>query len=208
MQEVCSSRTFHTSNERYIFSQLMKCPYCGATMTGFTKHNKCKDGTITHYKRYRCSRKFNRHPEGICITESVIENYMLRYVALELDRKIYQIKSGTDREKKIDRTPKIRAQMDRLNNIYMKGRISEQAYDKQYAELENMLDEELKSHTETVEDYSHIINAFSGNWLDIYKALDAEHKNAFWKKVSKEIVLSRETHKVDHIIFLSYRRSK
>lgn len=202
IQETCSSRTFHTSNERYIFSQLMKCPYCGATMTGFVKKHRCSDGTISHYKRYRCSRKYGGHDGGICITESVIENYLVRYISCELNRKIYQIKADSEARKEIDLSPKIRAEMDRLNNIYMKGRISEKEYDRQYEVLENRLKEEQQKHTETVEQYRHIIRTFSGNWLDIYNSLDAEHKNAFWKKLIKEIVLNKDTHKVDHIRFL------
>ena len=84
----------------------------------------------------------------------------------------------------------------------MKGRISEEDYDRQYEALEKRLKTEQQKYTETVEDYGHIIKAFSGNWLDIYQALDPEHKNAFWKKVIKEIVLSKGTHKVDHVRFL------
>lgn len=204
IQETCSSRTFRSSNERYIFSQLMKCPYCGATMTGFVKKHKCHDGSISHYKRYRCSRKFDRHKEGICITESVIEDYLIHHISGELDRKIYQVKAGSASRKEVDQTPRIRAEMDRLNNIYMKGRISEEEYDRQYEALEIRLKEEARKRTETVEDYEHILKALSGNWLDIYQALDAEHKNAFWKKVLKEIVLNKDTHKVDHVCFLPY----
>lgn len=202
MQEVCSSRTSYSSNEKYIFSQLMKCPCCGATMTGFVKKHKCSDGTISRYKRYRCSRKFDRHDNGICITESVIEDYLINHITGELDRKIYEIKSGGHSKNTIDPTPRIRSEMDRLNNIYMKGRISEEDYDRQYEALEKRLKTEQQKCTETVEDYGHIIKAFSGNWLDIYQALDPEHKNAFWKKVIKEIVLSKDTHKVDHVRFL------
>lgn len=204
IQETCSSRTFHSSNERYIFSQLMKCPYCGATMTGFVKKHKCNDGTISRYKRYRCSRKFDRHKEGICITESIVEDYLIHHISAELNQKIYQIKSGSAARKEADQTPRIRAEMDRLNNIYMKGRISEQEYDRQYELLESRLKKEVQKRTERVEDYEHILKAFSVNWLDIYQALDAEHKNAFWKKVLKEIVLSKDTHKVDHVCFLPY----
>lgn len=203
IQTSCSIRTFHSSNERYIFSQLMKCPYCGATMTGFVKKHKCKDGTISVYKRYRCSRKFNQHAGGICVTESIVEDYLITHIFTELERKIYEINSRSPK-KKADQSPRIRAEMERLNNIYLKGRISEQAYDQQYEALENRLREETQKTIETVEDYEHIIKAFSGNWLDIYKALDPEHKNAFWKKVLKEIVLSKDTHKISGLIFLPY----
>lgn len=204
MQEVCSSRTFHSSNERYIFSQLIKCPYCGATMTGFVKKHKCSDGTISRYKRYRCSRKFDRHDNGICITESVIENYLIDHISRDLDRKIYEIRSGAQAQHRADLAPRIQAEMNRLNNIYMKGRIAEDEYDRQYELLETQLKMERQKHTETLDDYRHIIKTFSGNWLDIYKALDPEHKNAFWKKVIKEIVLNKDTHKVDHVCFLPY----
>ena len=68
--------------------------------------------------------------------------------------------------------------------------------------------EEARRHTETIEDYEHILKAFSGNWQDIYQSLDAEHKNAFWKKVLKEIVLNKTTHKVDHVCFLPCGCSK
>lgn len=204
IQETCSARTFRSSNERYIFSQLMKCPYCGATMTGFVKKHKCSDGTISHYKRYRCSRKFDRHSGGICISESVVEDYLIRHVSGELDRKLYEISSGASSQKMVDQSPRIRSEMQRLNSIYMKGRISEDEYDRQYELLENQLKNEQQKHDECLEDYSHIIKAFSGNWLDIYKSLDPEHKNAFWKKVVKEIVLSKDTHKIDHICFLPH----
>lgn len=207
IQNSCSTRTFHTSNERYIFSQLIKCPYCGATMTGFVKKHICKDGTISRYKRYRCSRKFNRHAGGICITQSVIEDYLISHISHELQRKIYEIKAGNPK-KKPDQAPRIRAEITRLNNIYIKGRMTEQEYDRQYKVLENRLEEEVRKQSETVEDYTHIIKAFSGNWLDIYQALDAEHKNAFWKKVLREIVLNKDTHKIDRVIFLPYRCSK
>lgn len=204
IQETTSARTFHTSNERYIFSQLMKCPYCGATMTGFVKTHKCKDGSVSRYKRYRCSRKFNQHPRGICISESTVEEYITRHIRSELNRKMYTIRNGENPKKEEDQEPRIRAEMNRLNNIYMKGRISESEYDRQYESLEKELKSEQQKHAETVEDYGYIIKTFSGNWLDIYKALDPEHKNAFWKKVIKEIVLNKDTHKVDHICFLPY----
>lgn len=203
IQETCSSRTYHSTNERYIFGQLMKCPYCGATMTGFVKKHKCSDGTISRYKRYRCSRKFDRHKTGICITESVIEDYMINHVNNELSRKIFEIKTGIPKISKADQAPRIRAEMDRLNNIYMKGRMSESEYDRQYEVLEKNLKKAEQERSESEEDYLHIAKTLSGNWLDIYLALDPEHKNAFWKKVIKEIVLSKETHKIDHIEFLS-----
>lgn len=54
---ISDSKTYPATRDPYLFSQLMKCPYCGSGMTGFTKKYTHKDGTVTSYKRYRCSKK-------------------------------------------------------------------------------------------------------------------------------------------------------
>ena len=74
-------------------------------------------------------------------------------------------------------------------------------YDRKYAILEAKLEEEQRLQSESVTDYKSLEKLFSGNWLDIYNKLDAEHKNAFWKKIIKEIVIDRETHTVSDVIF-------
>lgn len=204
IQKVSSSKTYHTSNERYIFSQLIKCPYCGATMTGFVKKNTCKDGTITKYKRYRCSRKFHIHSEGICLTETKIEKYLIDYISTFIQSKVYEFKNTEKTKARINQTNTIRSEIDRLNNVYIKGRISEVDYDRQYSLLEQKLEEEQKLQMQSITDYKTLDRIFSGNWLDIYNELDAEHKNAFWKKIIREIVINRDTHTVKDIIFLPY----
>ena len=207
-QSLRASRTYSSSNRHYIFSQLMKCPYCGATMTGMVKHHKCKNGEVTHYKRYRCSRKFNRHSNGICITESKIEEYVIENISPILDKKIYEIENSDNKKPLTDNTEKIKGELDRLNNIYIKGRISEADYDRRYKELESQLESAAAARKETIEDYKPIKQLFTGNWLDIYNQLDAEHKNNFWRKIIKEIHIHRETPKPCGISFLTYGCSK
>ena len=83
--KVCNAKTYPLTSEPYLFSQMIKCPYCGANFTAFKKKHKCKNGTVTEYKRYRCQQKYViGHPNGACITESVIEDYMLEHVFPEL----------------------------------------------------------------------------------------------------------------------------
>lgn len=204
IQKVSASKTYHTSNERYIFSQLIKCPYCNSMLTGFVKKHTCNDGTITKYKRYRCSRKFNRHQKGVCLTESKIEQYLIEYISSIVQNKVYEFKNTKKTKQRIDQTNTIRSEIERLNNIYIKGRISEVDYDRQYALLEHRLEEERKLQSESFADYKCLEKLFSGNWLDIYNKLDAEHKNAFWKKIIKEIIIDCDTHKICDIIFHPY----
>lgn len=206
MQSVCSSKTYlGSTNEPYIFSNLMACPHCGATMTGFLKHHKCKDGTVNAYKRYRCSKKFAKnHPNGACITESVIEDYMLKNVDKELGNLIYKFspeKKG--RKITVDYSASLASEIDRLNSMYQKGRISDKYYDEQYETLREKLKNEQKKKTETIEDYEHVVKQFSGNWIDLYNKLDPEHKRTFWKRTIKEIQIDESTHKICGFSFLS-----
>lgn len=210
IQSVCSSRTYPHTNEPYIFSQLIKCPHCGARMTGFKKTHYCKDGSKRQYKRYRCSKKFaQNHPGGACITEHVIEEYMIEHVCPELNRILYTFETQENEQKKvIDNTPRIKAELDRLNLLFQKGRITVEYYDSQYEELDKKLKACQKKKMETPDDYKHIREQFSGNWLEVYDKLDVEHKNTFWKRTIKDIYIDKDSHKICGFTFLTHGCSK
>lgn len=203
IQAVSDSKSYPHTNEPYIFSQLIHCPVCGATMTGFVKKQKLKSGNVSMYKRYRCTKKFQRHHNGACLTESAVEDYMIRHVVPSLDSKIFQIKNQQKKLAKKDNTPKIKAELSRLNILFQKGRITETYYEEEYTRLERKLNEEEKQQNSAqLKTYLSILEHFSGEWLDLYKKLDAEHKRAFWKNFIKEIQVDPETHKISGFDFL------
>lgn len=196
IKSMCDSKTYSGKHEPYIFSQLIRCPNCGTIMTGFTKKQKLKNGEISEYQRYRCAKKFRDHG-GAVISESVVEAYMVSNVSLVLDHNIYEIKQAEKRSVRKDNSGKIRAEMDRLNILYQKGRITDDYYDSQYSLLEEKLREEKeRNQIVSVEDYQPIIKRFSGDWQELYSRLDSEHKNMFWRKYIKEINIDQETHKL------------
>lgn len=122
---------------------------------------------------------------------------MLENVSTILSHNIYEIKQQQKASKKKDNSGKIRAEMDRLNILYQKGRINDEYYDNQYEMLEKKLQEELeKNQIITLESYRPIIERFSGNWKELYFQLDYEHRNMFWRKYIKEINVDKETHKL------------
>lgn len=138
IQTHCDSKSYPHTNEAYIFSGLIRCPACGVCMTGFVKKQKLKDGSCSHYKRYRCYKKYPKHPSGACITERVVEEYMLEHLCPELNNQIYNLKQKTARRSLGPDTQaaKYRAELDRLNILFQKGRISDSYYDEQYEILE------------------------------------------------------------------------
>lgn len=202
IQTISDSKTYAHTNEVYIFSQLLKCPVCGTTMTGFVKRQKLKDGSVSTYKRYRCYKKFQYKHNGACLSESVVEDYMINHVVQRLDNKIYEIKNMKKQMPK-DNSKKIKAEIDRLNLLFQKGRITEQYYDEQYELLEKKLNDELaRQNIITLESYENIREHFSGDWLNIYQKLNVEHKRAFWKQFIKAIYIDPTTHKISGFDFL------
>lgn len=147
-------------------------------------------------------KKFRDH-NGAVISESVVETYMLSNVSQMLGRNVYEIKQTQKGTVHKDNTGKLRAEMDRLNLLYQKGRITDEYYESQYDILERKLKEEKeKNQIVSIEDYQPIIERFSGNWQELYSHLDSEHKNMFWKKYIKEIDIDKNTHKISGFKFM------
>lgn len=206
IQSVKNSRTFSLSGDAYIFAGLIICPLCKKRYTG-SKHSRIlKDGSVSRRKQYRCMPKYNTpngHQGGTPIlTEKYIEQYMLTHVVEQLHIEILKAKQRTRQTKSKGKTSQasIQAELDRLNTMYLKGRISESYYDEQYALLSKQLDS-LHTNIITVESFAPLQKIFSGDWIAVYKELDAEHKNAFWKSVIKEIHLDMKTRKISGFLF-------
>lgn len=201
-RKITRSKVCHSNHPPYIFSSLIKCPWCGNNYTGYHKKKKLKNGGFSIYARYRCSNKFNRH-KCACLSERVIEEYMIANVPAKLEEEIADLRArSTDRPKK-DSTSSIQAEIDRLNILFQKGRISEEYYDSQYEMLSEKLDLiHSEANTSNIEAYEKLQLSFSGDWLAIYRSLDNAHKNAFWKSTIKSIEIDPDTHKLKGFHFI------
>lgn len=194
MKNTSDTKSYPHTREPYIFSGLLVCPICGGVMSGIVKKQKLKDGSVSLYKRYRCSRKYSDH-SGPCISETVVEQYMLDHLCFELSNVICELKKGP--AAKVSKVPELEAEMRRLNLMFQKGRITDEYYETQYALLESALDEERACQdTDRLVRLENLQKEFSGNWRELYSMLDASHKNAFWKRCVKNIYTDKNTHKL------------
>ncbi len=201
-REITRSKVCHGNYPPYIFSSLIKCPWCGNNYTGYRKKQKLKNGGVSIYVKYRCGNKFNRH--GCAhFTEHSIEEYMIANVPAKLKEEIACLRSHAVEAPKKDDPAKIQSEIDRLNILFQKGRITEEYYDSQYDMLSEKLNQ-LQDHSDNdnIEKYEKLQRTFSGDWLDIYQSLDNEHKNAFWKSTIKSIEIDPETRKLKGFNFL------
>lgn len=205
IRQVSVSKTYTSgSYEPYIFSSLIKCPWCGNNYTGYRKKQKLKNGGESIYIKYRCGNKFGRH-SCAHFSEYKIEEYMLTHVSARLDQELATIEFNCQQHaRQTNDSEALRTEMDRLNILFQKGRITERYYDEQYELLEKKLSEADKSSKyASLENYRDIIRAFSGNWQELYLQLDKSHKQAFWKSTIKDIQIDKETHQICGFNFLT-----
>lgn len=199
-------RSVHTysadTNNPYIFSSLIKCPWCGNNFTGYRKKQKLKSGGESIYIKYRCGNKFGRH-SGVHLTEYKIEEYMLTHVTARLEEELARVQMKTRKPQNKQKPDVLRRELDRLNILFQKGRISETYYDEQYELLESKLKECKGADKQlSLSAYDSLLSAFSGDWQEMYAKLDKPHKQAFWKSTIKSIEIDRETHQISGFNFL------
>lgn len=203
---VKNSRTFSLSGDAYIFAGLIVCPLCGRHYTGSKHSRKLKNGSVSRRKQYRCMPKYDTskgHRGGTpIVTETYVEKYMLDHVVEQLNEEILKTEQCALQAKTRSESSRasVLAELNRLNNMYQKGRISEDYYDSQYSLLSGQLDD-LDTNIITVESFAPLQKIFSGDWKAVYEELDAEHRNAFWKSIITEIRLDMKTRKISGFQF-------
>lgn len=194
----------------YIFSGLIKCPCCGLPLKGAMTVRRNKAGDKSRDYGFRCG-KYNR--DKACafnkiIFENRFEKMMLEKIENFLDKQELQsieIKEENHKVSKVD-VSALQEELDRLNYSWQKGRIKKvEEYDKKYDSLVEQIEAataEIKESAETP-DYDRIKAILSGNWKEIYKSLDNDHKRAFWRSFVKEINVIWETNRkeITNIIF-------
>lgn len=193
------------TNHTYTFSQIIKCPVCGGNLTGYVSWQKNVDGTKKAHLGYRCETRwfkgkkycsFSKSKSQLKIEAAVLDNLMPM-----LDNYIIECEAAEKKvPKKVD-VSKIKAEMERLNNMYLKGRISEEDYDKKYIALNKKLKENSTS-SETNLKASDELKTLQGiNLHELYKTFSQEEKQVFMRGIIKEILID-EDYNIKKIIFL------
>ncbi len=185
----------------YIFSGLIKCPCCGKNMSGYVSQNRKPTGKIYYYRKYRCDMQLR--DKEICTfkgtyTEGVIERYMKENVSLMLLEHLAPNVRNQANTKPAEDITLLQEELDRLNMMYQKNRISESYYEEQYA----LIEDKMNKIEEVKEISPNTVELLSGNWIVLYDQLDNKRKNIFWKSIVKAIIIDEDTRKIKDIIFL------
>lgn len=180
-----------------LFSGMIRCPECNRLMRSCQK--KHRNGKRFRY--FHCEY----HSKGLCgfkkvkselLLEEMLINKMDEYMS---DASVYY-KAKEERKKVIDNTAKYQQELDRLNTMFLKGRIDENYYDTEYLRLTDLIAQN-KALTQA---QSHNIipqEVFSDNWKEIYQEMDKLHKKLFWREIIKQIIVDENMHIID-VVFL------
>lgn len=173
LQGVIQKNIKHASRVNvYLFSGLVKCPFCGRRLGG------CNDQTR---KYYRCvEHYYSNCPMCHTVNEKKLERWLLENI--EEDFKV-QVTSKP-KEKRED-PKKYRRQLERLNDMYLMGNIEKSAYTAKSAELQRTIAELSK----TTEPKQH---TFTAGWKDVYQKLDDTHRRAFWRGLISEVLIDED----------------
>jgi hypothetical protein len=192
LQDIITRNPRTSQNEHsYIFSGLIVCPHCGWHLKG--SFNVDKDGR--RFYGYRCdkSSRDKNCKFRTLVFENTIEKMMLSRVEEYIEKQEITNIEISEKEKVVSKVDveELRAELDRLNYSWQKGRIKNvEEYDKKYDALVAKIEEAENAIPEAPPDFSHIKAILSEGWETIYKAMDNDHKKAFWRSFVKDIHLN------------------
>ena len=174
----------------YIFSGLVVCGTCGCSFGAETRKAEKKIGT-RYYKLYRCNnKKINKAcTNSHCIFENTLEQYLLDNLIPEANKYLLQLNVSSNKPKKVD-ISSLYEELDRLNYIFQKNRISIEDYDRQYEEIEKKI--KAAESSEPITNTSHLLELKEIDLEEYYHKLNEESKRAFWRKYIDKIVYNED----------------
>ena len=180
------------TNIEYIFSSLLRCDSCGGVLVGtYTWKTINKEGERRLYIQYRCNKSYLRGqcPKRGSFSEKIIEKRLVETIEEEVESFIceYELSLKKQTAPKID-TKEIKAEMERLNKMFQKNRLTEQEYDYEFDRLEKKMEKALKEQPKE-RDLTPLYEFLNSGWKNIYHTLSIAEKRALWRSVISEIIV-------------------
>lgn len=199
-----NSRNHPTPDRVFLFSGMIKCHCCGRNMTGNYYHRN----RITPIFHYRCNqyRLDKKCANNLTLNEKKIEAQLLDNLDQYIKNEIVRVKAIKEKKSPaIDHTKKIaelKKEIQRLNTMYRKGRIEDEEYDRDYAELEKELKKLESVEAPEEKDLTALVKILESDYRTMYEALDKPHRKAFWRKLIQEFTVDEtKTIRPESIIF-------
>ena len=199
LQKILPRQAKNNSKRSYIFSGLIICPQCGRKMGGV--HSEGRKHGSTNY--YRCPKRYvmNECGQRHSINESDLETLLLKRIEPMLNH-AKKVHANSVKKDVSAQLAKLRAEIERLNYSWQKGRIDAETYDREFITLNGKI-RSLES-AEDATNYERIDEILNMGWKEMYEGLAGESKKAFWRSFIKEIHVKWDDneHSLMDVIFL------
>ena len=187
LRKISKGYVRHYSSDRnyFLFTGLLRCPVCGLKMESQSQVNTSGN----RYYYYRC---YNTYRTGNCsfrgnVNEKDVEKYLKAHIFDEIRALNVKHDYFTTKHKKDANLATYKAELERLTNAYVKGRIEEDYYDKEYERLQSIIQESESTETENRFDVKRLEEIFNADWQKAYDNVSRENKRMFWKNIIKSI---------------------
>ena len=191
-------RTAGNKRTEVLFSGMIRCPECNRLMRSCQKIHR--SGNV--YRYYHCEY----HSTKMCgfsrvKSENLIEEMLLNRIDTFLaEREAAMSDQKSEKKHSTNNASKYRAELDRLNTMFLKGRISEEYYDTEYLRLNDLI-AQYEASSQSHDSVKHLQEVFVSDWKEMYKDLDKLHRKFFWRDVIRQIIVDDNMNVID-VIFL------
>ena len=191
MRKISTTRSYPKRGLTFLFTGLLICPVCGLKMEA--QSQGFKSGKRYYY--YRC---YDVYRTGKCyfrgnINERLIEDYLVNNAEALISNFSAENDYSIKEKSKPQNKAKYKAELERLNNMFLKGRISEEYYDSEYERLHSLLDTESDADTfNSRKTKKELEEIFNRNWVSTYEQLSRENKRAFWQNTIDKITFNED----------------
>lgn len=191
-------RTAGNKRTEVLFSGMIRCPECNRLMRSCQKSHR--SGNV--YRYYHCEY----HSTKMCgfarvKSENLIEEMLMNRVDTFLaEREATMSDQKSEKKHSTNNVSKYRAELDRLNTMFLKGRISEEYYDTEYLRINDLI-AQYEASSNSHDSVKHLQEVFVSDWKEMYKDLDKLHRKFFWRDVIRQIIVDDNMNVID-VIFL------
>ena len=201
VQKSADTRKQDTKPKRvYLFTGLMHCPKCGATLSSSYTISKYKD------KGYECRMYRCRHKNKGCdykrnISESTMEKMLLAKLPELIQKEIAaaEVKKNALVDKPKYNIVNLRERLRSLNDSYMAGNKTDEEYIAEGAEIKKLIAIAEKEVPQSERDLTPLKELLDASFLSIYSEQERLEKRHFWQGLIAEIKL--DDNKIEDVIF-------
>ena len=186
------------SGNIYLFTGMIRCPICGAAMCGLYANRKVseKHGGRKLYTYYRCSKggKYKLHKMNT-LNQDTVEKYLIDNLDSELEKYITDVRSRSAKKKDTSSQQlKLKDELQRVNYMFEKGRITPEDYDAKYTSIMSKLSALQKDTSSDERKIVQLAKKIPDDWLNVYADLDLRHRQQFWHGILSDITIDSEFH--------------